>query len=339
MNRRHLNKLKSCALLATALLASACSPKPGTDGARPKAPEATAGAARAMPSQQPVATVGYGELPKELAPYAEAIARSRLAYTNIKVRKANDLAPWNSKLGGAAYWPKGQPYPAGPDGMPLALLAQLNFSEMPPLPGYPGKGLLQFFIAGTESKAHVYGMPMYDAKPYNPQHFFTSLQQQQWFRVVYRPQVLQDREQLQSTPLPSNAMMLPITGTAALGFTSESEPVSMFDYRFERYLGKSSEKFFAQFGSQEEAVANNYIAFSDKPLLAKVGGYSAPTQNDPRLLRPDEDWIVLLELHGSTAEDGLDMMWGDAGMGAFYIRRDDLDKLDFSKVVYYWDNH
>lgn len=314
-------------LAAALLLASACHPK------------AQAVRAKAVPAQQPLPTVGYGELPPELAPFAAAIARSRLAYTSLKVRTADDLAPWNSKLGGSAYLLKGQPYPAGPDGVPLALLAQLNFAEMPPLAGYPAKGLLQFFIAGGESTAHVYGMPMDEAKPYDAQRFFGSLQQQRWFRVIYSPQVVQDRDQLQGTPVPSRAMMLPITGTTALGFTSQSEPVSLFDYRFERFLGKPRATFFEQFGANETAVENNYIAFSAKPLVAKVGGYSSPTQKDPRSIRPGEDWLVLLELHGAEQEKGFSMMWGDAGMGAFYIRRDDLEKRDFSTVLYYWDNH
>lgn len=316
-----------CLLLAAALLATACNPKP------------QAVRAKAVPPEQQLPTVSYGELPPELTPFSAAIARSRLAYTNLKVRAAGDLAPWNSKLGGSAYLLKGQPYPAGPDGVPLALLAQLNFAEMPPLAGYPAKGLLQFFIAGGESTAHVYGMPNLDAKTYDAQRFFSSLQQQRWFRVIYSPQVVQDRDKLQGTPVPARDMMLPITGTTALGFTSESEPVSLFDYRFERFLGKPRATFFEQFGAKETAVENNYIAFSVKPLVAKVGGYSSPAQEDPRLIRPGEDWLVLLELQGAEKENGFEMMWGDAGMGAFYIRRDDLEKRDFSRVLYYWNNH
>lgn len=157
--------------------------------------------------------------------------------------------------------------------------------------------------------------------------------------MIYNPQVGQDRDKLQGTPVPFPDMMLPISGTTALSFTSESEPVSIFDYRFEHFLGKSSGKFFAQFGEKGTAVANNYIAFSAKPSVAKMGGYSSPVQEDPRLLRPGEDWVVLLELQGAEQENGFDMMWGDGGMGAFYIRRDDLEKLDFSRVLYYWDNH
>ena len=294
---------------------------------------------RAVESQPVVPTVAYGELPQELVPFSAAIARSRLAYIAFTVRKPDGLAPWNSKLGGSAYLLKGQPYPVGPDGIPLALLAQLNFSEMPALKGYPSRGILQFFIAGSESKAHIYGMADEGGAPFNPQVFFSSLSQQHWFRVIYIPQVQSDREKLQDTPSASTDLMLPITGSAALSFDIATEPVSIFDYRFEHFMGKPSDKFFAQFGVKQDAVATNYIAFSEKRLAAKMGGYSSPVQRDPRAIRPSEDWVVLLELQSANLDGAFDMMWGDGGMGVFYIRRDDLERLDFSKVIYYWDNH
>lgn len=312
-------------LVATIMALGACSPK------QPVPPPPPA-------SRPVVATVGYGELPPEMMKFAEAIARSRLAYINIVADKQSDVAPWNSKLGGLAYLPKGQAYPTGPDGVPLALLAQLNFSEMPALEGYPSQGILQFFIAGKNSSAHVYGMSQYDATPYSQRDFFASLSKQTWFRLVYYPQVLQERDKLQNPPASPDEMM-PLTGTTRLRFQVDTEPVSISDYRFQRFLGQPAAKFFQQFGEKEEAAAVNYMAFSSKDQLAKVGGYSSPVQEDPRKIQPAEDWVVLLELHHGREEGGYDMMWGDSGIGAFYIRPDDLRRLDFSKVVYYWDNH
>lgn len=309
------------AVILTAL--AACSPK------QPVSP----------PAPEPVATVSHGELPPEMMKFAAAIARSRLAYIDIVADTQSQAEPWNSKLGGVAYLPKGQPYPTGPDGVPLALLAQLNFSEMPALEGYPSQGILQFFIAGGQSPAHVYGMANYDAKPYNPQDYFASLTRQAWYRVVYYPQVVQAHAALQSPPTISRDMMLPLTGSTRLRFQADTEPVTVWDYRFQRFLGQPADEFFPQFGAKEEAAAVNYIAFSEKHHLAKVGGYSSPVQEDPRRIRPAEDWVVLLELHEGRADGSFDLMWGDAGMGAFYIRPDDLRRLDFSKVVYYWDNH
>lgn len=97
-----------------------------------------------------VATVAYGELAPEMAPFEQAIASSKLGYIGIIADKHSEVTPWSSKLGGSAYFLKGQAYPTGPDGVPLVLLAQLNFSEIPRLEGYPSQGILQFFIAGGE---------------------------------------------------------------------------------------------------------------------------------------------------------------------------------------------
>ena len=49
---------------------------------------------------------------------------------------------------------------------------------------------------------------------------------------------------------------------------------------------------------------------------------------------------MMLPLTGHGRGDGsFDMNVDGRGMGAFYIRADDLKRLDFSKVVYYRDNH
>ena len=33
------------------------------------------------------------------------------------------------------------------------------------------------------------------------------------------------------------------------------------------------------------------------------------------------------------------MMWGDVGVGGFFIAPEDLAKADFSRVMYTWDCH
>lgn len=59
-------------------------------------------------------------------------------------------------------------------GDPLYLLAQLNFSQLPQLRGFPAQGLLQFFIDGEDT--------LYGADYDNPQS------QRSW-RVRYLPNV------------------------------------------------------------------------------------------------------------------------------------------------------
>ena len=35
--------------------------------------------------------------------------------------------------------------------------------------------------------------------------------------------------------------------------------------------------------------------------------------------------------------DGEDIMWGDSGVGGFFINEENLKDLDFDKAVYNWD--
>ncbi len=55
-------------------------------------------------------------------------------------------APWDSKVGGVPYRPLGMEWHADPAGRPLHILAQINFAQLPHLPGFPAAGILQFFV-------------------------------------------------------------------------------------------------------------------------------------------------------------------------------------------------
>lgn len=275
-------------------------------------------------------------LPVELEEYRPAIDAAKLEYLRIEARRAQDEAPRASKFRGLPYRPKGTPWPMGRDGQPLHLLAQINFADTPPLAGYPSTGILQFFVSG-EGATHIWGMNLYEEKPFDQQRYFQSLQDQAYFRVLWYAEVMAD-EQLEMTLPALPQVSLPIMDEAALRFVTDTEYVTPWDYRFERVFGKDPRKLFGTFGPRETEIANQYIRFSHRKTLAKIGGYAAFVQEDPRNARPSEDWLVLLEMR-SGAEGGVEVLWGDNGVGAFLIRSEDLARRDFSRVAYYWDNH
>ena len=64
----------------------------------------------------------------------------------IKAKKAKNLPLTASKFGGVPYWLPETPYPVDENGDKLVLLAQINCSELPPLPDFPTTGLLQFLF-------------------------------------------------------------------------------------------------------------------------------------------------------------------------------------------------
>jgi uncharacterized protein YwqG len=279
-------------------------------------------------------------LPAELAPFRAALDRSELTYVAISASKESGSAPWRSKFLGTPYFPKGQQYPRDPYGKPLVLLAQINFSEMPRLPDYPSTGIVQFFAADEETSAHIYGSLQYDEKPFSVSRHFDSMTEQRYFRVLYHPNVVADpagqgTPEKPATPGPG----LPVMDEATLRFETRTEAVAVDDYRFQKFLGKSAADFFQQFGARETALAQAYMAYAGNSPVAKIGGYTKLVQNDPRESRGNEDWLILLEIRSAGGADKIDIMWGDSGVGVFFIRRDDLKRRDFSKVAYHWDNH
>lgn len=283
-------------------------------------------------------------LPEEMEGFRPAIEASKLDYVRVKVSKAGATRPWSSKLLGTAYRLKGAEYPRDAAGRPMALLAQINFQEVPPLAGYPRDGILQFFIAAGEGAAvdgapgHIWGMVTPPDQGYDAESFFRSLREQRNFRVLYHASVITDESRLESTAPAPPSDHLPVFTPARLGFELDTEYVLESDYRFRRVFGKDAWELFEGYGARASDVAQEYFEFTHRPVAAKIGGYASFVQEDPRAGHAEEDWLVLLELR-SSIEGGVDMMWGDAGVGAFLIRRADLERRDFSQVAYYWDNH
>ena len=61
----------------------------------------------------------------------------------------------DSKFGGLPYLPASADYVLDEQGKPMTLLAQLNFAEMPPLPDFPEKGIVQFFVTNADSNSSI----------------------------------------------------------------------------------------------------------------------------------------------------------------------------------------
>ena len=68
----------------------------------------------------------------------------------------------------------------------------------------------------------------------------------------------------------------------------------------------------------------------------KIGGFAHFTQSDPRSFTGSteqlKEYILLLQIGGDE-----EIMWGDGGVGNFFIHPDALRKKDFSQVMYNWD--
>lgn len=238
----------------------------------------------------------------------------------------------DSKVGGLPYWDPALPYPTDSQGNKMTLLAQLNFAQLGTEAPLPRAGMLQFFIGQDDGFGIDFDQP----------------DRQKNFRVVYHPEPdpALTLEQIQALKLPTHVeadLCTPVIREAA--FTAEKTA---------GYMGPGDCRFEALFREAVRAVTGedigdkNVYQYFDKAdrdyfydQLSAAGhrllGYPFFTQYDPR--EPEGPYDTLLfQLDSDMAEDRKDLvLWGDCGVGNFFINREDLLRRDFSRILYNWD--
>lgn len=254
-------------------------------------------------------------LPDVLNPYKDKIMASAKDFIRIVPKDAVDTDWWQSKIGGLPYLPQGSSYPTEKDGRPLFLLTQLNFEEIPALPHFPKKGILQFFIADNE----MYGLDFEDAS------------NQEKFRVRYYMDIEKDETLLETDfsllPEVENLPFKPVT-SYPLDFKLQKEYIPINDHAFETLFGAD---FFSQFGRAEWDIQEKYSE-QISSNGHKIGGYAFFTQQDPR--QANQAMQLLFQL---DSDDKIDVQWGDMGVANFFISEKDLKNEIFSNVLYNWD--
>ncbi len=206
--------------------------------------------------------------------------------------------PESSKFGGLPWWPRGMAYPRSAAGAPLYLLAQLNLAD-------------------------VYGLDF--DRPLDE-----VLSAPDGYRVVYHAEV-DPQSALPAAELPPlpEENCLPLQAEYALRFTAVADLPAPSDYRF-------------------EAIARDIDELDDSLIDrlydlglgtgSKLGGYAYFTQEDPRAYeRRGEAWQLLFQMDTHDEDDGVEIMWGDCGVGNFFIEAERLAQGDFSRVWYNWD--
>lgn len=258
------------------------------------------------------------ELPKELEQYRSIVeeALKPVVWIDTDVRKTT---LFESKFAGDPYFPLSMEYPkSSTDGQPLKLLAQINFAELPKhLSNFPEEGILQFYIDGYDD---VLGMD------------FDNGQNQDGFRVIFHDTIVRDETQLiQDFSFIENKdeeLYFPVEREMALAFKVGMEPLSIRDFRGREAYGAILKTL--EGNSQVENAF--YEALSSTGH--KIGGYPFFTQEDPRAYDDYQDATILLLQIDSVGDD---ILWGDCGVGNFFITERELKNKDFSNVLYNWD--
>lgn len=263
-----------------------------------------------------------------LAPAALALERSQRPVLRIALEPMAKDETRASKVGGRAYWAAGREYPRGPHGRPLSLLAQIDLAAVPKMPGYPERGLLQFFIDSDD----YYGAALDGADRGDRMR---ALAQQKGFRVVYwadasapelAPPAGAASDQLPFDPAKPRRMT----------FSTDYESIGNSDVGVNEALGGDPEALAAQYLREHPQTEENAEELADEVADYldrsghKLGGHPQFTQSDPR--EAGDRRVLLFQLDSDD-----EMMWGDSGIANFFIDPDDLARADFSRVSYHWD--
>lgn len=256
--------------------------------------------------------------PASLKAHEEQVKNSIRPFVKL-MTKTESTKLWESKFGGDPYMPVGYKYPTNSKGEALGLLAQINFDEMPPLKDFPEKGILQFFANFSDDCPDMIGLN------------FDNQTKQDNFRVIYHPEVEKDMEKLVSVfdfLTEEEKECSPVGGEYKVVPEISFGPVGIGTNEFLNIFNTDIEDHFIDADSGEFFYSNGH----------KLGGYPYFTQADPREYGVDYgDFNILLFQLDTDDSDGVDIMWGDSGVGNFFIKQKDLKELNFSNVLYNWD--
>ncbi|MDQ0361347.1 YwqG family protein [Breznakia pachnodae] len=239
------------------------------------------------------------KLPEILNKHSHFLESTLRLSNEITFEKRTTL-PWDSKCGGCPYLENMNDYPIGANKKPMMFLAQLNLEEMPSLPNFPSKGLLQFYIEDNDCLG-------YDDKctvRYIPEYKKSTLQ-----AISRNPY---EDQYVGHTPFNHEGKMI---------FTQREMLISTeCDTFHDRFFDKVS---------KDEWNALYDVCYAEG---SRVNGYPLFVQSPPEYY-DENKYDLLLQL---DVDDTCGIMFGDSGNCTFIISKEDLINLNFENVYYDW---
>lgn len=262
-------------------------------------------------------------------------AENKKECINIKTHVDENLTIFNSKFGGIPYLPKDFEVPCDSSNHEqFALLAQINCAELPENNLYPKVGILQFWIGRDD----LMGLED-DYKVVYFENIDNTITKEEVL-TKYKP--LDPNNYDQYTPFdPTNAEF-------GLTFEKGISTITTADYRFENIIISAIHELYpdeevARLYSDLDEDVHEYLYTSVKGLKHAIGGYPNFTQYDPRSYNSEEGEqspydIMLLQVESEWKKDNdVEIIWGDCGVGNFFISEENLKNRNFEDVLYNWD--
>ena len=256
-------------------------------------------------------------IPKALANHWADIKKTARETVRIEATPSSNLTLRQSKFGHFPCIPKNFNYPLDRDGNYMFPLAQINFSEVPKLKGFPESGYLQFYIQAGE----CYGLSFDDHIPSD-------------FKVLFfeESDVAEHEEDFSFLEEVLKNEYVPVFCPHSLVFEHKLEYIGLGDINAELNPYFNLDNVLKQYeaiADELEDAIYDIFHFSGH----KIGGYAYFAQADPRT---DGSYLQHYQLLFQI-DSGDEICWGDAGVANFFIHPDKLAKKDFTDVYYNWD--
>ena len=254
-------------------------------------------------------------------------------YINIMLEENNNLGITDSKFGGIPYIANDSDVPKDSNDMQLALLAQINCTELPENDLYPKVGLLQFWISRDEN----FGL--------NNREDYLVKYSKEIEDGITNEDVLNKYNLLNEENYEEYSPFNKKNTSFALTFEKGMSSITSNDFQFEKVALQTIQELFPNedvkdlYDDLEREVFDTlFKAFNG--VNHAIGAYPTFTQWDPR--NPDEPNaydITLLQVESQWNNDSNDaqIMWGDSGVANFFINKEKLANLDFEDVLFNWD--
>ena len=261
--------------------------------------------------------------------------KRRTSTTAYQLEFDTESAPtiFDSKVGGLPYWDPAKTYPTDSKGNKMCLLAQINFDREKVESPLPQGGMLQFFLAYDD----VYGL-----------HYHDEIRQKNW-RVVYHEKIdtNMNAELVEGLGIPTDTenqeYCSPVLKSCVFHLVKkETWITSMHSDAFDTLTLELAEELFgeteAEFGSDVFGDEQFTLILEENShnKNSQLLGHPFFTQEDVREEGSRYD-TLLFQLDSETVDEEEITMWGDCGVGNFFINIEDLKRLDFSDVLYNWD--
>lgn len=261
--------------------------------------------------------------------------KRRTSTTAYQLEFDTESAPtiFDSKVGGLPYWDPAKTYPTDSNDKKMYLLAQINFDQDKAESPLPQSGMLQFFVGDDD----LYGLD-----------FDHPSEQKNW-RIVYHEKIDASvtAEAVEAMGIPvspdNEEVFSPVFKSCVFRLAKKETWLTPDNWEsFDELTLEVAEDLFGEtdaesadevFGEDQYALLEEEYFYSENSHLL---GHPYFTQADIR----EPGWrydTLLFQLDSETAEEEEITMWGDSGVGNFFINAEDLKNLDFSDVVYNWD--